>query len=66
MKARLILINWELSFTGLAIDSPNLAIALGFLWFFGSSILLISMQNRDWFNEDIKNSRFLTSLFDEQ
>ena len=34
MKARLILINWELSFTGLAIDSPNLAIALGFLWFF--------------------------------
>jgi hypothetical protein len=43
MKAKLILINWCLSFTGLCIDtehSPLWAVAIAVAWFALSSLLL--------------------------
>ena len=54
MKAKLILINWILSFTGLCIDterSPLWAVLLMVGWFAGSSLLLKYADRRGWMND---------------
>jgi len=53
MKAKLILINWGLSFMGLCVDterSPMWAVLLMLGWFAGSSLLLVYADRRGWMN----------------
>jgi hypothetical protein len=57
MKAKIILVNWCLSFFGLCIDterSPLWAVLLMVAWFVGSSLLLKYADKRGWMNEIIK------------
>jgi hypothetical protein len=57
MKAKLILINWGLSFTGLCIDterSPLWAVLLMVGWFAGSSLLLKYADKKGWMNKIVK------------
>jgi hypothetical protein len=57
MKAKLILINWALSFMGLCIDterSPLWAVLLMVAWFAGSSLLLKYADKKGWMNEIVK------------
>lgn len=54
MKAKLILINWVLSFMGLSIDtevSSFIAVMIVLGWFLASSFLLICAQKRGVFNQ---------------
>ncbi|MCL2651146.1 MAG: hypothetical protein FWD60_09020 [Candidatus Azobacteroides sp.] len=54
MKTKLVLINWILSFMGLCIDterSPLWAVLLMFVWFAGSSLLLIYADKRGRLND---------------
>ena len=51
MKAKLILINWALSFMGLCVDtekSPLWAVLVMFSWFAVSSLLLIYADKHGW------------------
>jgi len=57
MKAKLICINWMLSFCGLSIDtehSPLRAVLLIVAWFTGSTFLLWYAGKRGWMDEIIK------------
>lgn len=57
MKAKLILINWCLSFFGLCIDmehSPLWAVLIAVGWFFISSLLLKYADKKGWMNEIVK------------
>jgi hypothetical protein len=57
MKAKLILINWMLSFMSLCIDterSPLWAVLLVAAWFAGSSLLLKYADRRGWMNDICK------------
>jgi hypothetical protein len=57
MKAKLILINWCLSFCGLCIDtdhSPLWAVLIAVGWFFLSSLLLKYADKKGWMNEIVK------------
>jgi hypothetical protein len=58
MKAKLILINWCLSFTGLCIDaehSPLRAVLIAVTWFLLSSLLLRYAGKKGWMNEIVKH-----------
>ena len=51
MKAKIILINWTLSFFGLSVDtchSPVWAVMVMIAWFIGSSLLLIYANKHGW------------------
>lgn len=53
MKAKIILINWCLSFVGLSIDterSPLWAVLVMVAWFFLSSLLLKYADKKGWMN----------------
>jgi hypothetical protein len=57
MKAKLILINWALSFMGLCIDteaSPFWVVLLCFGWFAGSCFLLKYADKRGWMDKIVK------------
>jgi hypothetical protein len=57
MRAYLIGLNWAMSFIGLCVDmdrSAMWAVFAGFLWFVGSSLLLIHADRKGWMNE-LKN-----------
>ena len=57
MKAKLILINWALSFMGLYIDmerSPLWAVMVAVSWFVGSTLLLKYADKRGWMDCIIK------------
>lgn len=57
MKAKIILINWCLSFVGLSIDterSPLWAVLVMVAWFFLSSFLLKYADKKGWMNEIVK------------
>jgi len=57
MKAKLILINWALSFTGLSVDTERSllwAVLLMFGWFVGASLLLAYADRRGWMNDICK------------
>ena len=58
MKAKLIAINWVLSFMGLCVDteqSPLWAVLLMYGWFAGSSLLLKYADKRGWMNDIVKH-----------
>lgn len=53
MKAKIILINWCLSFVGLSIGterSPLWAVLVMVAWFFLSSLLLKYADKKGWMN----------------
>jgi len=57
MKAKLILINWMLSFMGLCIDmehSPLWAVLLMVGWFAGATLLLKYADKRGWMDDIVK------------
>ena len=59
MKAKLILINWALSFMGLYIDmehSPLWAVMVMVAWFVAASLLLKYADKKGWLNDF--NKRF--------
>lgn len=54
MKAKIILINWLLSFMSLSIDTEKssfIAVMIVFAWFAISSIIFIRAQRRGAFRE---------------
>lgn len=58
MKAKIILINWCLSFTGLCIDaeqSPLWAVLVAVAWFALSSLLLKHADKKGWLKEIVKH-----------
>jgi len=57
MKAKLILINWCLSFCGLSIDterSPLWAVLIMVAWFVAATLLLKNADKHGWMNEIVK------------
>ena len=63
MKAKLILINWVLSFAGLCIDterSPVWAVLLVMVWFGISSLLLRYADRRGWMDDICKRLKMET------
>ena len=57
MKAKIILINWCLSFIGLCIDteqSPLWAVLVAVGWFCLSSLLLKYADKKGWLNNIVK------------
>lgn len=57
MNAKLILINWRLSFIGICIDmecSPLWAVLIAFGWFLLSSLLLKYAYKKGWMNQIVK------------
>lgn len=66
MKAKLILINWVLSFMGCYITHPFWATMVGVAWFLGSCLLLAATQNKEWFKRDIEKGKICNFLFNEQ
>jgi len=57
MKAKLILVNWCLSFFGLCIDtehSPLWAVLIMVGWFCLSTLLLKYADKKGWMNEIVK------------
>ena len=65
MKAKLILINWVLSFMGVVVVSPFWASMVGAAWFVGSCLLLAWAQKQVWFDKGIKKNKALSYLLEE-
>jgi len=65
MKAKLILINWVLSFMGCCIVHPFWATLVGVMWFIGSCALLAWAQNKTWFKNEILKSKFFNNLIND-
>jgi hypothetical protein len=56
MKAKLIIVNWLLSFMGLTVVSPFLAAMCGFGWFIVSCVLL-NYADRKGYMKEFRKSR---------
>jgi hypothetical protein len=57
MRAKLILINWSLSFFGLCIDTeraPLWVVLTAVAWFFLSTLLLKHADGKGWMKEIVK------------
>ena len=57
MKAKLILVNWALSFIGLSIDtehSPLWAVLMMFAWFACSTLLMKYADKKGWLDDIYK------------
>jgi len=58
MKAKLIVINWTVSFMGLCIDtehSPLWAVTVAVIWFAASSLLLKYAARKGWTDKIVKH-----------
>lgn len=60
MKAKLIILNWCLSFSGLYVDTEKstlVAVLLLFAWFILSSLLIRHAYNKGWLNSIISRHK---------
>jgi hypothetical protein len=54
MKAKVILINWALSFMGLCVSEPFWAAMVGAWWFIGSAALFVWADRKGLLDEFVK------------